>query len=188
VMPVRKFGTRLESGRNRMREQSRRQQRFLPQIIEIVTGSAAETQTIGRRLGSTLAVPSVVLLRGLLGSGKTTLVRGIAAGLGLKDLSLVNSPSFTLVNIYRGRCPIYHVDLYRLKGSSDIDSIGLDEFMGREGVTIVEWSERLGDPAPAAVAVELEDAGGDSRGLRITFCGRSQRRQFCARNRAGRLP
>jgi tRNA threonylcarbamoyladenosine biosynthesis protein TsaE len=79
---------------------------------------------------------------GDLGAGKTTLTRGIAQGLGLADTSLVNSPSFTLVNVYQGICPIYHVDLYRLEGARDLYSIGLDDFMGSEGVTIIEWSER----------------------------------------------
>ena len=85
----------------------------------------------------------MVFLRGSLGTGKTTLTRGIAQGLGIKDPSLVNSPSFTLVNIYYGRCPIYHVDLYRLDGERDLYSIGLDDFLGKDGVTVVEWSERL---------------------------------------------
>jgi len=133
----------------------------------ILSKSPEETQKIGMEIARSLPVPGVVLLRGTLGSGKTTLTRGIALGLGLDDPGLVNSPSFTLVNIYHGRCPIYHVDLYRLKGKRDLYSIGIDEFMGTEGVTIVEWSEKLSSKCAGAVEVELEDAGGDRRRLYI---------------------
>jgi tRNA threonylcarbamoyladenosine biosynthesis protein TsaE len=148
-----------------MRAASRRVRSY--GIAEFVTNSPEETQSLGIQLARRLPIPSVVLLRGALGTGKTTLARGIALGLGLQDAALVNSPSFTLVNIYQGRCPVYHVDLYRLEGERDIYSIGLDEFLGRDGVTIVEWCERLLFPAEAAVIVEFEDAGGDSRIIRI---------------------
>lgn len=146
-------------------------------LAEFMTKSPEETQDLGIRLAQRLSIPSVVLLRGALGTGKTTLARGIALGLGLQDASLVNSPSFALVNIYHGRCPVYHVDLYRLKGERDLYSIGLDEFLGRDGITIVEWSERLLFPAEAAVVVELEDAGGDSRIIRVLQSARRKRRR-----------
>ncbi|MDR1726364.1 MAG: tRNA (adenosine(37)-N6)-threonylcarbamoyltransferase complex ATPase subunit type 1 TsaE [Acidobacteriota bacterium] len=136
-------------------------------LRELRSSSPEETRRIGIEIARTLPVPGVVLLRGSLGMGKTTLARGIAEGLGLEDAGRVCSPSFTLVNVYRGRCPIYHVDLYRLEGARDLYSIGIDDFIGREGVTVVEWSERLGDAFPDAVEVEIEDAGGESRTLRI---------------------
>lgn len=137
-------------------------------IVEYVSGSPEETQRVGFQLAQTLPVPSVVLLRGALGTGKTTLARGIAAGLGLEDDSQVNSPSFTLVNIYHARCPVYHVDLYRLEGERDLYSIGLDDFFGKDGVTVVEWSERLLFPGESAVEVELKDAGGNTRIIRVS--------------------
>jgi tRNA threonylcarbamoyladenosine biosynthesis protein TsaE len=136
--------------------------------------SAAETELIGSNLARLLSIPGVVLLRGDLGAGKTTLTRGIARGLGLKDPSLVNSPSFTLVNTYQGDCAIYHVDLYRLGGDRDLYSIGLDDFLGKEGVTIVEWSERLSYPIPGAVEIEREDAGDTGRILRVYVPGRKR--------------
>ena len=80
---------------------------------------------------------------------------------------MVNSPSFTLVNIYQGFCPIYHVDLYRLRGERDLYLTGIDDFMGREGVTIVEWGERLGYVPAQAVVIKMEDAGDDMRELHI---------------------
>lgn len=136
-----------------------------PEIIR--SSSSEETHMIGIEIGKTLPVPGVVLLRGTLGVGKTTLARGIAEGLGLADTGRVCSPSFTLVNIYKGRCPIYHVDLYRLSGARDLYSTGIDEFIGKDGVTIVEWSERLTELFPAAVEIEITDAGGDSRLLTV---------------------
>jgi tRNA threonylcarbamoyladenosine biosynthesis protein TsaE len=136
-------------------------------IIDVFSKSPEETQKIGSEIGRSLPIPGVVLLRGALGTGKTTLTRGIAQGLGLKDPSLVNSPSYTLVNIYQGACPIYHVDLYRLEGERDIYSIGLDDFLGNEGVTIIEWSERLSAALDQTTEIEIEDAGDDFRVLHI---------------------
>ena len=113
-------------------------------MTDLVSKSPEETHKFGREFAKSLPIPGVVLLYGALGTGKTTLTRGIAQGLGLDDPSMVNSPSFTLVNIYQGFCPIYHVDLYRLRGERDLYLTGLDDFMGRDGITIVEWGERLG--------------------------------------------
>ena len=138
-------------------------------VKTVLSSSSEETQKIGIEIARSLPVPGVVLLRGALGTGKTTLTRGIAAGLGLNDPGLVNSPSFTLVNIYHGSCPIYHVDLYRLEGVRDLYSIGIDEFLGTDGVTIVEWSEKLPSEFGEATEVELHDAGGDQRVLKITW-------------------
>ena len=135
---------------------------------EIHSSSPEETHRIGIEISGTLPVPGIVLLRGTLGMGKTTLTRGIAEGLGLVDTNCVCSPSFTLVNIYQGRCPIYHVDLYRLEGARDLYSIGIDDFIGSDGVTIVEWSERLSDLFPDAMEIEITDAGGDARLLHIS--------------------
>jgi tRNA threonylcarbamoyladenosine biosynthesis protein TsaE len=163
-------------------------------VDELLTVSPEETEELGFRLAQQLPVPSVVLLLGALGTGKTTLTRGIARGLGLEDASLVNSPSFTLINIYQGRCPIYHVDLYRLEGARDHHSTGLEEFLGRDGVTIVEWGERLLVPSDAALVVELKDAGEHSRHIRISrtarpgasACGAQLGKRF--RRRAARKP
>ncbi|MEJ2245011.1 MAG: tRNA (adenosine(37)-N6)-threonylcarbamoyltransferase complex ATPase subunit type 1 TsaE [Acidobacteriota bacterium] len=145
---------------------------------ERISESSEATQEIGSDLARKIQVPGIVLLRGDLGTGKTTLTRGIARGLGLSDPTLVNSPSFTLVNIYQGRCPIYHVDLYRLKNERDLYSIGLDDFLGKDGVTIVEWSERLTYPLNQAMEIEIRDAGGDRRILLIYFPVREQKRRL----------
>lgn len=135
---------------------------------DVSSQSPEQTQRIGWEIARELPIPGVVLLRGALGMGKTTLTRGIAQGLGMENPDLVNSPSFTLVNIYQGKCPIYHVDLYRLEGARDLYSIGIDDFLGNDGVTIVEWSERLASAFPGAVEIEIEDAGDDARILHIS--------------------
>ncbi|MBN2320169.1 MAG: tRNA (adenosine(37)-N6)-threonylcarbamoyltransferase complex ATPase subunit type 1 TsaE [Acidobacteria bacterium] len=135
----------------------------------LISESSEETERIGLNLAREVPVPGVVLLRGELGTGKTTLTRGIARGLGLIDPTLVNSPSFTLVNIYQGNCAIYHVDLYRLQSERDLYSIGLDDFLGKEGVTVVEWSEKLPYSLGQAMEVGIVDGGGDRRALHIRY-------------------
>ena len=144
-------------------------------MTDVFSKSPEETHKFGREFAKSLPIPGVVLLHGALGTGKTTLTRGIAQGLGLDDPSIVNSPSFTLVNIYQGFCPIYHVDLYRLRGERDLYLTGIDDFMGREGVTIVEWGERLGYVPAQAVVIEMEDGGDDIRQLHILASERGRK-------------
>lgn len=106
--------------------------------------SEQETFRIGEKIGKNLRPPRVVLLYGELGSGKTVLVRGLVHGLGVKDLSLVRSPSFTLVNQYTGKeGTIYHLDFYRLEGLRDLYSIGLEEILASPAIVVIEWAEKL---------------------------------------------
>jgi len=150
---------------------SMRRKRPGRQVLEILSTSAAQTELIGDAIGKLLAIPGVVLLRGALGAGKTTLTRGLARGLGLKDLTDVSSPSYTLINIYQGRVPIYHLDLYRLEGERDLYSTGFDDFLSVEGVSIVEWGERLSFPIETAVEVDIDYAGENERRLRLSYPG-----------------
>jgi tRNA threonylcarbamoyladenosine biosynthesis protein TsaE len=139
--------------------------------VIVVSRSPEETHNLGFQIAQDLPVPGVVLLRGSLGTGKTTLARGIACGLGLDDPTAVSSPSFTLVNTYQGRCPIYHVDLFRVQGERDLETVGISEFLGERGITIVEWGERITFPLRNDVVIQIEDAGGDTRHLRILKAG-----------------
>jgi len=106
--------------------------------------SAAETIACGRKLARRLVPGTVVALTGNLGSGKTTLVKGIASGLGVGDRRQVHSPTFVIFHIYKGRFPLYHFDLYRLERESDLDAIGVDEFLSDPtAVSVIEWADRI---------------------------------------------
>jgi tRNA threonylcarbamoyladenosine biosynthesis protein TsaE len=131
--------------------------------------SASETASWGAALAKDLKAGDVLLLSGELGAGKTCLVEGLAQGLGCT--MEVGSPTFTLINEYRGgRLPLYHIDLYRLDPGPHITGLGLEEYFDGPGVCAVEWPERLGPWAPGgARRISLAHLGGDSR--RITTEG-----------------
>ena len=132
----------------------------------ITTNSEAETAGVGRELAARLDAGSVVLLFGDLGAGKTAFVRGLAEGLGAAPDD-VSSPTFTIMQEYRGgRVTLFHVDLYRLNDSREIEELGLDEITGG-GVLAIEWAERLPSVPAGAVSVRLEHAGGDTRTITI---------------------
>jgi tRNA threonylcarbamoyladenosine biosynthesis protein TsaE len=142
------------------------------QAEEIQTSSAEETTEFGRRLAARLSVPTLVLLKGDLGAGKTTLTKGIIAGLGAANEEEVTSPTFTLIHVFQrpGAQPIkvYHADLYRIEGAQDLDSLGLDDILSEPCILIVEWSERLTLRSDwPVIRIELEHLGGDRRGIRI---------------------
>ncbi|MBN2432860.1 MAG: tRNA (adenosine(37)-N6)-threonylcarbamoyltransferase complex ATPase subunit type 1 TsaE [Acidobacteria bacterium] len=135
-------------------------------MSRIFSDSEQETFAVGHTFGRSLIVPSVVLLYGELGTGKTVFIRGVCESLGV-DQRAVRSPSFTLINQYTGRIPLFHVDLYRLHGQADLESIGLEEIIESEAVILVEWAERLEPPPPAAWSVSLFHRGGDRREIII---------------------
>lgn len=110
---------------------------------EILTHSSEETIAQGREIGATLKPPVLVLLSGDLGAGKTTLTKGIAAGLGAAREDEVTSPTFTLVHRYEGSTRVYHVDLYRIEGLHDLETLGLEDIFSERAVVIVEWPDRL---------------------------------------------
>ena len=135
---------------------------------EIITRSAEETMHWGREFARRLKAPILVLLSGDLGSGKTTLTKGIVAGLGAAGEDEVTSPTFTLVHEYGKGKRVYHVDLYRIESFHDFETLGLEDLFSQPGVVILEWSERfpLKSPWPQ-VRLRLEHLGGDAR--RITL-------------------
>ena len=133
------------------------------------TENAAQTEALGQKLGSTLAPGSVVAFRGGLGMGKTAFTRGLARGLGCTGR--VTSPTFTIVNEYLGKTPVFHFDMYRLDSSDALFDIGWEDYLERGGICIVEWSENVADAMPAdAVTVTIERGSGDDERI-ITVTG-----------------
>ncbi len=137
---------------------------------EVETNSVEETRALGERLGRQLNRGDVVALMGDLGSGKTSLVQGICRGLGVKGV--VNSPSYTIVNEYAGRCSVYHLDFYRLHGREDLLSLGCEEYFYGDGICLIEWAERAADLLPAQrVEVHLIRGRGTRRTIAIRRMG-----------------
>jgi tRNA threonylcarbamoyladenosine biosynthesis protein TsaE len=135
------------------------------QAVVRVTRSAEETFRLAEEMAAAFQGGEVVLLLGGLGAGKTVFTKGLAAGLGVKDTTRVCSPSYTLVNIYKGRFPIFHIDLYRLHNDSEIQDIGWEDFLG-EGVVVIEWAEKLAFP-PDGIRVTIEPGNDDERTITI---------------------
>ena len=135
---------------------------------EFLSLSPEETIAKGREIATLLRPPVIVLLSGELGSGKTTLTKGIISGLGAAREEEVTSPTFTLVHEFHNHCKVYHVDLYRVEGFRDLESLALEDALSGRAIIIVEWSERfsLRTDCPR-VEIRLEHAGGDSRRIEI---------------------
>ena len=140
---------------------------------EVITHSAEETIAWGRKLAERLRPPVLVLLNGELGSGKTTLTKGIVAGLHAAQEDEVTSPTFTLVHEYGSGKKVFHGDLYRVESFHDFETLGLEDIFAQPGIVILEWSEKfpLKSPWPQ-LRVKLEHLGGDTR--RITVVERKE--------------
>jgi tRNA threonylcarbamoyladenosine biosynthesis protein TsaE len=133
---------------------------------ELVSASPEETQDAGERLGRGLGPGAVVALTGELGAGKTCFIQGLVRGLGVTTLA--TSPTFVLVNQYRGRVPVYHVDAYRTESLTELIDLGLLELMGGDGVTVIEWADKLRSLLPSgAIHVQIEGVGDEPRVLTI---------------------
>jgi tRNA threonylcarbamoyladenosine biosynthesis protein TsaE len=138
-------------------------------VTELVTHSAEETIDLGRRLARLLRPPVLVLLSGELGSGKTTLSKGIVSGLGAAREEDVTSPTFTLVHVFHNSSKVYHVDLYRLEGSREIDTLGLEDALSEPAVMLVEWPDRFSLQTEwPKITVQMEHLEGDARRIRIS--------------------
>lgn len=114
--------------------------------MEYISQSSEETEKLGEALGKKLKKGQVVSLRGSLGAGKTVLAKGIAKALGIKEA--IVSPTFTIVQEYDGDKKLYHLDLYRLSGDDEFESMGGEEFLYSDGITLIEWSEKIEDMLP----------------------------------------
>jgi len=135
---------------------------------QLITTSAEETTNWGREFAKRLQPPTLVLLTGDLGTGKTTLTKGIVSGLGAANEDDVTSPTFTLVHVYGKAAKVYHADLYRIENFHDFETLGLEDMFSTPSIAILEWSERFPLPSPwPQVRVRLEHLGGDSRRITV---------------------
>jgi tRNA threonylcarbamoyladenosine biosynthesis protein TsaE len=159
-------------------------------VQRFVSNSARETIAIGGEIAQQLSPPMLLFLRGDLGAGKTTLVKGIAQALDAADPDEVTSPTFTLVHEYDGRTPVdsritvegkeqdvklhdvklYHIDLYRIEDERQLETIGFDELATEEAILLVEWGEKFPNVAKRSDGeILIEHAGGDTRNITLTF-------------------
>ena len=139
--------------------------------VRILSRSTDQTLRLGERLARYLRKGDILCLEGELGSGKTTLIKGIAKGLKI-SAAKVNSPTFVLMNAYEGRLPLYHFDLYRLEHIHEISSIGYEEFLYGDGVAVIEWAERLGELAPRKyLRIELAHKAENERSIKLSAVG-----------------
>ena len=134
--------------------------------------SVEETHQLGRCIGRSITAPILIRLMGTLGCGKTAFVQGLASGLDVPPEYYITSPTFTLINEYPGRLPLYHVDLYRLEGAIELEDIGLDEILAGECVVAVEWAEKLpraDDWHGLEIRFHIEDM--NRRSIDLIACG-----------------
>lgn len=137
--------------------------------IDLTSNSPDETIEFGRKLGAQLRGGEVIGMCGPLGSGKTHLIKGIAAGVGAEDSRQVTSPTFVIVNEYHGRLDIYHIDAYRLNSVSEFEMLGFDDFCYPDSVVVVEWADRV-EPVLRdlnCIRIELEHAGKTKRKIHV---------------------
>ena len=140
--------------------------------FQITTRTADETQKLGQTIGKWIERPLVIGLTGDLGSGKTAFVQGLAEGLEVPGQYYITSPTFTLINEYPGRLPLFHIDLYRLDDNSDLQDIGLDELLYDQAVFAIEWAEKMSDNLPARhLAMRFEITDDDYRKIRLIAYG-----------------
>jgi len=138
--------------------------------LDIISKSAGQTIELGRRIGEQLKGGEVIAVCGALGSGKTHLIKGVAAGAGAQDSARkVNSPTFVIVNEYTGRFDIYHIDAYRLNSTAEFEEIGFDDFCYPGSVILIEWADKIESALEGIdyIRIELFHAGDKQRKIRI---------------------
>ena len=136
---------------------------------DFITHSAEQTIALGRMLAASLSPPRLVVLRGDLGAGKTTLVKGIAAGFDAASEENVTSPTFTLVHEYRGpTARLYHIDLYRVDTARELETLGLDDLIAEDSVLLIEWGEKFARfRRDRDVEIVIERVGEDERRIQV---------------------
>jgi tRNA threonylcarbamoyladenosine biosynthesis protein TsaE len=144
-------------------------------IHEFTSASGAETIEVGRKLAGLLVPPQLLILRGDLGTGKTTLVKGLAEALDAAEADEVTSPTFTLIHEYEGMrdghpVKLFHLDVYRLEGERQLEALGLDELLTPNALVLVEWGEKFKSIRKKATGeIVIASAGGDARKITVTL-------------------
>jgi len=144
-------------------------------IHEYTTRSGADTIEVGRKLAKLLKAPQLLILRGDLGTGKTTLVKGIAQALDAAEADEVTSPTFTLIHEYQGTqgakpVKLFHLDVYRLEGERQLESLGLEELLTPDALVLVEWGEKFKSIRKKATGeIAITSTGGDARKITVTL-------------------
>lgn len=134
--------------------------------LTLHTNSSEETIELGRKIGNLLQKGDIIAMQGTLAAGKTTITKGIAESLGVKDV--ITSPTFCLISEYEGKMPLYHIDVYRLDGPEDFVNLGTDDMLYGKGVTIIEWSEKImSELPPETIVLYLEAQDDGSRLITI---------------------
>lgn len=147
-------------------------------MVTIKTSSPEETLAIGRELAKLTSPGDVICLAGDLGAGKTLLVQGMAQALGVQDK--VVSPTFTIMNVYSGPITIYHFDLYRLEQAAELRDIGFDEYLGGDGVAIIEWPDKFPDDLPKEkLWIKITAGPGSDDRLLTIECQGPRYQKFC---------
>jgi tRNA threonylcarbamoyladenosine biosynthesis protein TsaE len=136
--------------------------------MDFISYSAAETFEFGRKIGQDLPLDTIIGFFGDLAAGKTTLIKGLVHGAAGLDPAIVQSPTFTYLNIYNGTKTIYHFDLYRIRDVDEFMSMGFDEYFDAGGICCIEWSERIADELPpSSIKIYMEHNGTDMRKIKV---------------------
>ncbi|MCQ2585916.1 MAG: tRNA (adenosine(37)-N6)-threonylcarbamoyltransferase complex ATPase subunit type 1 TsaE [Treponema sp.] len=134
--------------------------------MTFTTKNPEETIELGRKIGRLLKKGDIIAMQGTLAAGKTTITKGIAESLGVADT--ITSPTFCLISEYEGKLPLYHMDVYRLEGTDDFENLGTDDMLYGDGVSIIEWSEKIMDALPKkTIILKLEPQDDGSRIITI---------------------
>ena len=120
-------------------------------MLTFTTSSAEETIELGKKIGKLLKKGDIIAMQGTLAAGKTTITKGIAQALGITET--ITSPTFCLISEYHGNMPLYHMDVYRLEGTEDFINLGTDDMLYGDGVSIIEWSEKIMDELPSSTII-----------------------------------
>ena len=120
-------------------------------MLTFTTSSAEETIELGKKIGKFLKKGDIIAMQGTLAAGKTTITKGIAQALGITET--ITSPTFCLISEYQGNMPLYHMDVYRLEGTEDFINLGTDDMLYGDGVSIIEWSEKIMDELPSSTII-----------------------------------